>query len=810
MRPRRPEFLAGVFLITFAVLVFQIVQTRILSVIAWYYLAFFAISVAMLGMTAGAVWVYLKRDRIDPAALSTWLSEMCLVTAVAMPASIMVQFSLITQFVPTASSVFSLVLLMAAMTTPYVFAGIAVSLALTRSPFPVSLVYGVDLLGAALGCAAVVALLDLVDGPTAILVAGLVAAAAALAFARGAGGPERAALDARPLWRQPLFMLVLLAILVPLNSGGRYGFKPVMVKDNVETGWRSRAELWNSYSRIVAYRPNPVFPLMWAESPAMPRDLKVEQAYLNIDGAAGTAMPHFDGTKASIDYLKYDLVNLAYYLPGIKKSAVIGVGGGRDVLAAHLFGVEDITGVELNRIFVDLHLRDPFYAPFSGVRTIPGVKLVVDDARSWFAATDQSFDLIQMSMIDTFAATGAGAFTLSENGLYTLEGWRAFTSRLTDRGVFTVSRWYSPDDASESGRMIALAMASLMDAGVSDPRRHIFVATGFRVATLVLSKAPFTPEQLATLRESVSRLQFSVLIDPDGEAAPGIIGAIMAAPDRRQLDHVASTAWLDLTVSTDNKPFFFNQLRFQNVPEALPRLWRNELSDGVLRGNLVASVSLVVILLIATIAVVCTIVLPLRGAVRSAPRGLVGAGTAYFALIGTGFMLAEISLLQYFGVFLGHPIYAMGVCLFSLILSTGIGSLVSERMQLSTNGRIAGWAVIVAAYLFTAQWTLPSIFEAMTASALPVRIAVSLAVLMPAGFLMGFAFPTGMRLVEAISREPAPWFWGINGATGVLASVVAVMIGIAFGINVTMFLAGCCYLLLIPAATALLKRSAAA
>ena len=276
-----------------------------------------------------------------------------------------------------------------------------------------------------------------------------------------------------------------------------------------------------------------------------------------------------------------------------------------------------------------------------------------------------------------------------------------------------------------------------------------------------------------------------MLIDPDGEAAPGIIGAIMAAPDRRQLDQVASTAWLDLTVSTDNKPFFFNQLRFQHVPEALPRLWRNELSDGVLRGNLVASVSLVMILLIATIAVICTIVLPLRGAVRSAPRGLVGAGTAYFALIGTGFMLAEISLLQYFGVFLGHPIYAMGVCLFSLILSTGIGSLVSERMPLSTNSRIASWAVIVAAYLFTAQWLLPSIFEAMTASALPVRIAVSLAVLMPVGFLMGFAFPTGMRLVEAISREPAPWFWGINGATGVLASVVAVMIGIAFGINVT-------------------------
>lgn len=807
MQPRRTEFLAGVFLITFSVLVFQIVQTRILSVMAWYYLAFFAISVAMLGMTAGAVWLFLERERVTPEALSTWLSDTSLLTAVAMPASVMIQFSLITRLVPTVSSVFGVVLLMAAMTAPYVFAGIAVSLALTRSPFPVSLVYGVDLLGAALGCAAVVGILNVLDGPTAILAAGLAAGAAALAFARAATGAERAVLAARPLWRRPAFTVAVLAILIPLNSGARFGFKPVMVKDDIEYGWLSRTERWNSYSRIVAYSPRNEFPALWSPSPTMPLDIRVQQAHLNIDGAAGTSMHHFDGTKASIEFLKYDLVNLAYHLPGIEKSAVIGVGGGRDLLSAHLFGVTDITGVELNGIFVDLHLRDPFYARFSGLRTLPGLKLEVDDARSWFAATDQAFDLIQMSMIDTWAATGAGAFTLSENGLYTLEGWRAFTSRLTNRGVFTVSRWYNPYDVSESGRMIALAMATLMDAGAAVPRRHVFVATGTRVATLVLARTPFTPAQLAALREATSRLHFQVLIDPDADLPSGVVGAMMAATDRRRLDEAAATARLDLTVSTDNRPFFFNQLRFRHVPQILPLLWRNEIAEGVMRGNLIASLALVLILVIAAVAVICTIVLPLGRAVRAAPPGLVGAGTAYFALIGTGFMFAEISLLQYFGVFLGHPIYALGVCLFSLILSTGTGSLVSGRVPLTTTARIVAWGLVVAAYLFTAQLVLPGLFELTTSRTLPIRIAVSLAVLMPAGFLMGFAFPTGMTLVEATSREPTPWFWGINGATGVLASVLAVMIGIALGINVTMILAGCCYLLLIPAALALRSRT---
>ena len=170
------------------------------------------------------------------------------------------------------------------------------------------------------------------------------------------------------------------------------------------------------------------------------------------------------------------------------------------------------------------------------------------------------------------------------------------------------------------------------------------------------------------------------------------------------------------------------------------------------RGNLVASIALVLVVIVAAIAVLCTIVLPLRHATRNAPPGLVAAGTTYFSLIGTGFMFAEISLLQYFGVFLGHPIYAMSVCLFSLILSAGAGSLASDRLALNTAPRIAVWAVMVSGYLFAAPAMLPGIFSAMSSGGLMVRIAVALAVLMPAGFLMGFAFPTGMKMVE--SHQP--------------------------------------------------------
>ncbi|HSU41343.1 MAG TPA: hypothetical protein VLJ38_17320, partial [Polyangiaceae bacterium] len=546
---------------------------------------------------------------------------------------------------------------------------------------------------------------------------------------------------------------------------------------------------------------------MWSPSPLFKSPVRdAPKVGLYIDGAAGTVMPHYDGTKASIEYLRSDMVNLAYNLPGLRKSAVIGVGGGRDILSAHLFGVPEIVGVELNPIFVKLHTEHPFFKAFSGLTTLPNLRLYVDDARSWFASSSERFDLIQMSMIDTWAATGAGAFSLSENGLYTLEAWRTFLGRLSDGGVFTVSRWYSPSDLNETGRLIALATAATLDAGQDDARPNMLVARSSHVATLVLSKRPFTPEQLKVLEDEVARLRFDILLAPNVEPESKLLASIVHSRSIADINRVAASAYLDMSVPTDNRPFFFNQLRFSQIPSAARRTLTSQ-DGGVVSGNLFASIVLGLILLISMLAVAMTIVLPLRGAVRDAEPRLVALGTLYFSLIGLGFMFSEISLLQYFSVYLGHPVYSLGVCLFSLILASGIGSLASGRLSLATPRALVVWGLLVGGYLVVAPHVLTRLFLATTALQLPARIGVALAVVMPLGFLLGFAFPTGMRLIEAVDRKPTPWFWGINGATGVLASVLAVVLGIAFGINVTMTLAGVCYWGLIPAALGLLRIS---
>src|SRR6266436_2472855 len=805
--PRRLLFLLAVFLSTFSMLIFQIVQTRILSVIAWYYLAFFAISVAMLGMTMGAVWVYLWREQFQQSSLAVTLSNFALATALAMPASVMVQFCLVTPISLSLTAVVSWSLLLIAMAVPYVFSGVVVSLALTGSPFPTGLVYGVDLLGGALGCVAVIGLLNFLDGPTTVVLSGAISGLSAMAFAASAGSEDRKRSKSNSWWQKPAPVVIALIAFALLNSLAPVGMRPmrpILVKNNIEgAGGADNAvyERWNSYSRIIAMPSYIQFPNMWGASPKLPSDTRISQIELNIDGMAGSAMFHYDGTRDSISFLQYDLVNLAYRLPGIYKSAVIGVGGGRDLLSAYLLGVSDITGVELNPVFIDLHTRDPFYSKFSNLMTLPNLKLHVDDARSWFASTKEKFDLVQMSMIDTWAATGAGAFSLSENGLYTLEGWRAFLKAINDHGIFTVSRWYAPDDVNETGRMIGLATGALLDAGVMDVRSHLFVARAEHIATLVLSKSPFTEEQLRTLNDAVLDLGFRVLLAPTQPPESPLLAAIIESHDLIALDRAADAPYLDLRVPTDNRPFFFNQLRFSDIPKVI----LGHLGFGVIAGNLLASVDLIVILFIAIVAVIATILVPLRAAARECSGLLIVFGSAYFSLIGMGFMLTEIALLQRFSLYLGHPIYSLGVCLFSLILSSGLGSLASEQLRLDARGKLLVWGSIVVVYLIVLERSLPDVLQSTTDRERLVRIAISLIAIMPLGFVLGFAFPTGMRLVERVDRRPTPWFWGINGATGVLASVAGLMFSMSLGINVTLLMSAACYLLLVPTSIVLLQ-----
>lgn len=801
---QRLPFYTGLGSITAATLMLQIVETRIISVTSWYHLAFFVISIAMFGLTAGAVWVYLRAGAYRPAQLSYHLSVASLCFALATVFALLVQLTIVTNLPASVMSFVAWAEFSIALSLPFFFSGIVVSLALTRSPYPVGTVYGVDLLGAALGCLGALALLNLVSGPSAMLWIAALGAAGSLFFA-GAGfdgvPPDRPV--AAGLFRRRRVVLGCLVALAVANSVTE-GIRPTIVKEKVEEAGTIAYEKWNSFSRITVGQSERAPPMLWGASSRF-APTEIEQRWMTIDGGAGTAVYRFSGDLGEVAFLRYDVTNLAYALPGLRSGAVIGVGGGRDLLSARIFGVPEVLGVEINPIFIDLLTRR--FADYTAIARQPGISFEVDEARSWFARADRNFDIIQMSLIDTWAATGAGAFTLSENGLYTVEAWRIFLERLTPGGVFTVSRWHAPGEVNETGRMVSLAVATLQALGVAEPKRHLFMASSGQIATLVTSRSPLSDETLDALRKAVATYAFSVLLDPQAASASPLLESIVSARDSDELQRATAASYLDLSAPTDARPFFFNQLR-------LDRLLDQDIlavasRPGVYGGNLSATLTLAMLILISAALVAATIIVPLRSTVSTAATSLTVAGTAYFALIGIGFMMVEIALLQRISVFLGHPLYALSVVLFSLILSTGIGSLASERLPLDGAPRLIGWSVLTGAYLLALPLWLPGVLLHLESASLLFRAGLAVMVLAPAGFLMGFGFPTGMRLVSKIDAGPTPWFWGINGAAGVLAASVAVLTSIEFGIDATLRAGAVCYLLL-PGPALLLARWAQA
>ena len=816
MTPMRHDafaFLAGVFLLCMSILMIQIVQTRMLSVVSLYYMAFFSISMAMLGLTGGALIVYYKLDDANPANVNAVLSRISAAFALSIAGCFVLELA---SPLPSLSWATYAVLWLKAillLAAPFTIGGIAVSLALTRSGFPIGITYGVDLLGAATGCLAALALLTWMDASSAMFMIAALAAVAAWCFGRAASEPVPvgSVLNWRIL-RKPGFIAIWLAVLAGLNAVTDYGLQPIVIKfDRLDQLSNIYHVKWNSFSRISVSAPVTGRPLLWGGSPTMPADVDIEQRELTIDGMAGTWMPKYSDAPGRLDFLRYDVTNLAYYARHHGRAAVIGVGSGRDMLSAYLFGFRDITGVELNPIFIDLLTNPARLRAYAGVADLPGMHFVVDDGRSWFARTQEKFDVIEMSMVDTWAATGAGAFSLSENGLYTVEGWKTFLSALNPNGLFTVSRWHSPRSTVELGRVVSLAVAALMALGVDRPSDHIFVAGIGNLATAIVSPTPLPKSDLQILQEAANKLRFTVLASPDQPATDPVIVDMLTAQNMGDLNARAALHFLDVSPPTDSRPFFFNQLRFAHPSDIYFALveWREGRSLGSgsgWSGNLIAVATLFLVILLSAIVVVFVVVLPTRSAVRQVDRRLALIGSSYFLLIGFGFMFAEIGLIQRISVFLGHPVYALSIGLFSIILSTGLGSLLSEQLTPSRTGHFIVWLSLLVAYLLLLPHWLPDLLHSsLAAAALPSRALVSVAVILPAGLLMGFGFPTGMRLVTHLDARLTPWLWGVNGAAGVLAAGLAIACSIGFSIDVTLRVGGVCYALLLFCALLLLR-----
>lgn len=782
--PRQRPFLVGLFAATAVTLALEVLLTRVLSVLTWYSLAFLVIGMGLFGLTAGAVRVYLRPEKYAPDRLASQLARDALALAVAIPASYAALLVVPLRVEPVATTVVLFAVFTALLATPFVAAGGIVAASLTRAPFPIGRTYAVDLAGAAVGAPAVPLLLAKLDAGSAIVLAGAVAALSSAAYATSGG-------DRRAL-RRALAVAAALGLLAVANSRTTHGLVPLWVKGHAEDRSRLAFETWNSHSRVQVTDESTGPAVMWGIGRCPP--VQVRQRWITIDGDAGTVLYRADPDVSALSFLACDVTNVVHQLRPDGAMAIIGVGGSRDVQAAVMFGHDPVVGIELNQRLLDV-LRGPLGAP-SRVADRPGVRLVHDDGRSYLARTHETFRVIQMSLIDTWAATGAGAHALGENGLYTIEAWKTFLSRLEPNGVFTVSRWFTGGARDETARLMSLATGTLLEMGIARPRAHLALVASGPVATLLVSRSPMSAEDVVKLGEAQQRFGFRILAAPGTRDRIEALTPILDAESREALDRVALHPALDLRPPTDERPFFFNLLRV--------RAWLADLpidQGGTIEGNRRATGALVLAFLVSLALVLVAIVAPLW--LHARPKGHNARGLyaalAYFALIGVGFMLAEIGLLQRLSVVLGHPLYSLVVVLASLVGAAGIGSWLSDRLPLDRAPVCYLFPLAIAALLVASSVLLPKYALVVQPAALASRIAFALAVTAGLGLALGLAFPAGMRIFRGAFAEETPWLWGINGVGGVLASSGGIIVALEWGLDRLFITAAVAYALLVVA-----------
>lgn len=781
MNDRHGWLTAGLFLASLATLLLENLDSRLLSVLTWYHLSFFAVSLAMLGMAAGAVLVFLGGARFHGAAARRRLAPLALAFAVAIAGGHVVSLHLpFPSFEGITLAAFAqLALAAVVLGVPFLLSGVVVTIALTRAGGLVGRLYAADLLGAAAGCLLIIPLLDHRDISSAAFLAAAAAAAAAWCFTRFAtAGPGRAS--------AAVALLLVVAGLV--NAPPRRGVGIVAAKGlRLPLAAIDQAR-WNSHSYVVALRPAAQPPFYWGAGEGAVRT-PVTSAAMMIDGAAGTVVTAWDGDPASLDWVRADLTYLPYHLRG-GDVAIVGVGGGRDVLAALSAHATSITAVEINRIFLDL-LEGP-YRDFARLAERPDVDLVHDEGRSYLTRTGRRFDVIQMSLVDTWAATSAGAFSLSENGLYTLEAWRVFLSALKPDGILSVSRWFNPAAVSEANRLLALGVAALLARGVAAPADHLVLAARGNVATLLVSPAPFSAADRDRLREVLGRYGFSALVvpwaAPDDPRMRRIVGADSAAA----LEAAVADPLYDYTPPTDDRPYFFNVLKPSRFAD------RGAVSGGgVIVGNLRATTMLVALLAVAAVLVAAIILVPLAASgLPALPARPLAWALLYFAAIGAGFMFIQIACVQRFSVFLGHPTYTLAVILFTMIFFTGIGSWLSDRLAVDSGRAVLAIPPAIAAAVLLLLAGLQPLIDATIHLDLVVKCLLVALTIAPLSLGLGFCFPVGLRLVGRLSPDATAWMWGVNGASGVLGSIVAVAVSMWVGIHVNLLLAALLYAVL--------------
>ncbi|MGA8762030.1 MAG: hypothetical protein WB562_03990 [Candidatus Sulfotelmatobacter sp.] len=776
--------LAGLGLTSFAALLLELALTRLFSVVLFYHFAFLAISIALLGLGAGGVFAYLLKKRLARIDTRTLAARLCIYSSILLLIVLEVVLHVPVTLTVTGKNFLHLTALYLVSALPFFLTGVQFSIIFARETRRIPRLYGADLCGGALACLAVVPLLNWLGGPNTVLAASVALAAAAMVWS-----------TSQTARRVAFALLAGFLILIAANLNGR--LIDVVYAKGVfrDPAWVEFAR-WNALSRVEVDR--------WAAAKGIVIDADASTYIMNADPE------HWHGTELERILMSAPPA-LANILRPRGEFAIIGPGGGVDVLRALGNGSPSVTGIEINPIIATTIMRGRYATYSKHLYQRPDVHIRVTDGRSYLRSTPEQFDVVQMTLVDTWASTAAGAFALSENNLYTVEAFREYFEHLKPDGMIAITRWEF-HEPREALRVVAVAMDALHRLGIASPARHFIVASqgalnadGIPVVVLA-KKTPFTIDEETAVKAHFDRYGNLHPLYLPSDPGRNPFADLIAGND--PFAFARSYAY-NVAPVNDNSPFFFFTLRPGQV-------LGNSLQQGVDWKVNIGVLVLILVLVISLVAVLAFLILPLAlqtGGVRQSPLSLL-----YFVAVGLGYILVEIAFIQRFVLFLGHPTYALTVVIFLLMLSSGAGSLFSRRWLPRTE---LAWMPItlVIVTLLVDVCFLPPRLAAWVGFGFSGRLLISGALLIPLGFLMGMPFPTGLRAVAGLPAPEFPggqapadnaieWAWAMNAAASVLGSVLAMVIAIQFGLTATLACGAAAYLLALVLTRSLRPRPA--
>lgn len=792
--PRLPLF--SVAIISATALAYEVLLTRLFSIVQWHHFAYMVISIALLGFGASGTFLALKSQLVEHFK-PVYVTNLILFGVMALPCILFAQQFAVhpEQLLWDPAQMMRVTAVYLLLALPFFFAANAIGLALMRYRHQVPKIYSADLIGAGLGGIVIVGLLYLlfpIDVLKVLSVFGLVAAVVAgfeLRFDR-----IRIAISIVIAFSLLIALSMLPAAWLNLSISP---YKSLPQQLNIIDAYIETEH--SSPLGLLSVIASPTVPLRHAPGLSLNTTVEVpEQRGVFIDGDAITPIDAYAKRDDSA-YLDNLTSALPYHLNHPKRVVVLGAGGGSLIRQALYHGTPSVTAVELDPHIVKLMRGD--YRNFSGgLYDLDTVNVQIKEARGFLEGSSQRYDLIQVALIDSFAASSAGLYALNENYLYTVEALGEFYTHLNKGGYLGISRWVKlpPRDAL---KLFATAVEALRRAGVADPAKQLLLIRSWQTSTLLVKNGRFTQEEIARTQQFCKTRSFDLAFYADMPeslanrynvlpeayyylSARALLGE---SPERFLADYK-----FNIKPATDDRPYFFYFFKWRTLPEIFSLRGRGG-TPLLESGYVILFATLIQAVLISLLL----IVLPLwkRMYTKSVFRGrMVG----YFASLGLAFFFIEIAFIQKFLLFLHHPVLAVAVVLSGFLIFAGLGSYIAGRWQKDWDAhRLVITAVIAIGILgLIYALVLPDlVFEPLVGAPLPVKLTMSLTLIGLLAIPMGIPFPLGLARLGERAQKQIPSAWAINGCASVISAVLATVIAIHFGFTVVVLLALVLYFL---------------